>query len=80
MNLHVQTKAWRGRRAGQRGSATLVVLILLMLLVALLIGNSRALIQLKGELRLVEEKQVQRYAPKPASHTAPANPAPRRSP
>jgi len=58
-----------GRR-GEQGSATLVVFILLTLLVAMVIGNTRTLHHLKTELRLVEQKQLQRCQP-PATNAVP---------
>ena len=51
-----------GRAPGpERGSATLVVFILLTIMVALLVANSVALHHLRGELRLIERGQLKKY-------------------
>jgi len=41
----------------QRGLATLIVFILLVLVSALVLANVKTLSHLKGELRLIEERQ-----------------------
>ena len=51
---------WRSRRS-ERGSATLVVFILLTIMVALVAANSVTLHRLRGELRLIEREQLKRY-------------------
>jgi hypothetical protein len=55
-----------GRTKNQRGSATLIVLILLLLLTGLMMSNSRAFQELHQELRLTEKKQMQKYSAPPA--------------
>jgi len=51
-----------GRSVGpERGSATLVVFILLSILVALIVANSVTLHHLRGELRLIERVQLKKY-------------------
>ena len=51
-----------GRSPGtKRGSATLVVFILLTIMVALLVANSVTLHHLRGELRLIEQGQLKKY-------------------
>ena len=55
------------RRSGaQRGSATLVVFALLAVMAVVIVCNTRVLDNLSGELRLLEEKQKQKFAPQPA--------------
>ena len=51
----------RRLRCAERGSATLVVFILLTIMVALLVANSVALHHLSGELRLIEQGQLKKY-------------------
>ena len=55
--------AARARRSTrtERGSATLVVFILLTVMVALIAANSVTLHRLRGELRLIEREQLKRY-------------------
>ena len=50
-----------GAPGPERGSATLVVFILLTIMVALLVANSVALHHLSGELRLIEQGQLKKY-------------------
>jgi len=51
-----------GRSRGtKRGSATLVVFILLTIMVALIAVNSVTLHHLRGELRLIERGQLKKY-------------------
>ena len=50
-----------GAPGPERGSATLVVFILLTIMVALLVANSVALHHLRGELRLIEQGQLKKY-------------------
>jgi len=51
-----------GRALGaERGSATLVVFILLTIMVALTMANSVTLHHLRGELRLIERGQLKKY-------------------
>ena len=48
-------------RSSENGSAALIVLILLAIMVTLAIGNNLALGHLERELRLIEHRQLQRY-------------------
>lgn len=47
----------------ERGSATLVVLVLLFLMAALALGNNRTLRQLHQELNLIEQRQLRNLDP-----------------
>ena len=47
----------------ERGSATLLVITLLTLLMAFAIGNSVVLHHLRAELKRVEHHQLEKYAP-----------------
>ncbi len=48
-------------RCAERGSATVVVFILLTIMVALIAVNSVTLHHLRGELRLIERGQLKKY-------------------
>ena len=48
------------RRRGHRGSAVLVVLVLLAVMSAMIIANTHTLHALKEELKLLNERQIQR--------------------
>jgi hypothetical protein len=67
-----------GRSVGpERGSALLVVFILLAIMVVLIAANSVTLHHLRGELRLIEREQMKKYgtnAP-PALRAQPARQA-----
>jgi hypothetical protein len=58
-------------RKGNRGAATLIVLVLLFLMVAFIAGNSANLHSLELELRRVEHLQLRKYQPRPSTN-APA--------
>ena len=49
-------------RRKQNGSAVLIVLILLGILLMFIAGNTRTLNQLKREINLIEQKQLKRQA------------------
>lgn len=56
-------------RAGQRGSAVMIVFVLLAIAEIIFIVNTRTLADLKRELALIEQRQqqnLQRSAPPPA--------------
>lgn len=75
MNL-VRTRLFppRPAPAGQRGfAASVIVLALVAVMAALLLSTSRTVAALDRELRLVEQRQLRKYAlPSPA----PARPKP----
>jgi hypothetical protein len=51
-----------GRRGAERGwVASVIVLILLLVVVALVASNAVAVQNLRRELRLVEQRQIQHY-------------------
>jgi len=52
-------------RHRQNGSAVVVLLILLVIMVLLSTANTNALIHLRQELRLLEQRQVQRLKTTP---------------
>jgi hypothetical protein len=65
----------------ERGSATLVVMVLLFLMAALALGNNRTLRQLHQELNLIEQRQLRNLDPAhqpqaigPIAIPAPTNP------
>ena len=47
----------------ERGSATVMVLVLLAVLTVCAIGNSLVLSQLRSELKRVEHHQLEKYLP-----------------
>ncbi len=53
--------ATRPYRRGERGSATILVLALVAILVVYLNGNQIALHSAKRELRLLEQKQLKKF-------------------
>lgn len=69
----------RSRRRDRSGIASILVLVVLFLMVALLMASSRIVIQLKSEIGLVEKRQSQRPAPALAGERVlnqPAEPVP----
>ncbi len=48
-------------RGGEHGFATVIVLALLFVMIALILGNSRVIHALAQELRQVESRQLQKY-------------------
>ena len=57
---------------GERGSATLILFVLLSIMLILVAVNGRALLRLHHQIKFVEEKQVQRLNPSPAgTNTSP---------
>jgi len=64
----------------QRGFATFFLLALVMIMVMLITINSRMLLHLHGELKLLEQRQVQRLNASQTNQTAAAvSPAPQES-
>ena len=62
------------RRRGQGGSAVIVLMVLLSILLLYVVSNARTLHLLSREVRLVEQRQVRRWATvrvaKPAAELA----------
>jgi Tfp pilus assembly protein PilX len=52
-----------GRGANERGSAILVVLMLMLALAAIVVANTQTLRLLKEEIRFVDQMQQQKYDP-----------------
>lgn len=65
-------------RSGERGSAVLVVLALLLIMAALALGNNRTLHQLHQELDLLEQHQLRK--PGTTKQLRPISPAPAAEP
>ena len=55
------------RQTGARGSALIVVMVLLAIMAVLMICTAQSLFLVKRELNLIEKKQLQRYEKRPAS-------------
>ena len=53
-------------RSGERGSATILVLALVAIMMVFLTTNQRVLYNLKREVRLVEQQQLKKFQPPPA--------------
>ncbi len=62
------------RRRTNRGSAVLVVLVLLAVMGTLAVSNTRVLSGLKQDLRILEKQQLEKFRP-PSSPARPAPPA-----
>ena len=65
-----QQSAVSGQRSA-RGSATVLVLALVAIMMVFLTANQLVLHNLKRELRLVEQKQLKKFQPPPAKPAAP---------
>jgi hypothetical protein len=62
-------------KAGRRGSAVLVVLILLIVMGALIIANTRVLSHLDRELQQLNREQQRKFKPAPVgAQPSPARP------
>jgi len=64
-------------RGAERGTATLVVLVLLLLMAALIAINSSMVRQLKRELQRVEKVQLRKYDGRAVTNPPPTVPAQR---
>ncbi len=53
-------------RKCERGSATVLVFVLVVILIAILAGNQLVLHNLKRELKLIEQKQLKQLKAQPA--------------
>ncbi len=62
------------RQGGERGSATILVLALVAIMMVFLTTNQRVLYNLKQEVRLVEQQQLKKFQPPPAKPAKPAAP------
>src|SRR5438552_12357070 len=51
----------RSSRSAERGSAVLVILVMLSIMVTFAIANSRTTHHLQRELQLIEKRQLKRY-------------------
>jgi hypothetical protein len=72
MNTRIPICANFRHRSDQRGSAVLIFLILLSVMLVLVAANGRTLNSLKREIRLIEQSQVRRLE---RSQTGAASPA-----
>ena len=59
------------RQGGEGGSATILVLALVAIMMVFLTTNQRVLYNLKREVRLVEQQQLKKFQPPPANPAAP---------
>lgn len=71
MNLPFHSQPQTGNPKHQRGSATILVLALLAIMVVFLSANQIVLHNLKRDVRLVEQKQLKKFQPPTARPAAP---------
>jgi len=55
-------------RAGERGSATLILFVLLSIMAILIVANLRSLAGLQRNIRLTEQQQIHRLAGQSAAN------------
>ena len=60
----------RSSHSAERGSAVLVILVMLTIMVTFAIANSRTTYHLKRELQLIEKRQLKRYESTAGNHAA----------
>ena len=60
----------RSAHSAERGSTVLVILVMLSIMVAFAITNSRTTYHLKRELQLIEKRQLKRYESTAGNHAA----------
>ena len=60
MNTNRTFKRNRKSRTSERGSATIVMIALLAIMLILILANSRTLFGLQRELKLIERHQIER--------------------
>jgi hypothetical protein len=58
------------KRGPERGSAVLIILIVVSLMLSFMFANSKSLRHLKEEMRLIEQHQLQQLKQNPGSPTA----------
>ncbi len=63
----------RRGRTGERGSAVVIFLALLAIMLVLVAANGKTLVLLKKELQLIEHKQVQRLERSQTNAVSPAS-------
>jgi len=56
--------------SAERGSAVLVILVMLSIMVTFAIANSRTTYHLKRELQLIEKRQLKKYESTGGNHVA----------
>ena len=61
---------WHPAHSAERGSAVLVILVMLSIMVTFAIANSRTTYHLKRELQLIEKRQLKKYESTPGNHAA----------
>jgi uncharacterized SAM-binding protein YcdF (DUF218 family) len=61
--MKLLTPTCRSLQSAERGSTVLVILVMLSIMAAFAIANSRTTYQLKRQLQLIEKRQLKRYEP-----------------
>lgn len=64
-------------RPAERGMATFVCVVLMIIMMMLVMAESSALFQLHREMKLLEQKQIQRLEAPPTNSTAATQPGPK---
>ena len=79
---HLSRRSHAGRRAGQRGSAVIVVLAFLAIMLIYVDSNLQTLGHLNRDLKLVERRQLRHWeiAGMLSTNAPPARPAPAAAP
>ena len=67
----LRTDAPYQTRLGERGSATILVLALVAIMMVFLTANQLVLHNLKRELKIIEQKQIKKFQPPAAKPAAP---------
>ena len=68
--MKLLTPTCRSLQSAEHGSAVLVVLVMLSIMVAVAIANSRTTHHLQRELQLIEKRQLKRYESAAVNHAA----------
>ncbi len=71
LNPNSKRKTQDAKRTRERGSATVLVFALVVILCAIMAGNQLVLHSLKRELKLIEQQQLKKFQPPKARPAVP---------